>query len=207
MDPAAAVVRLLLIGGVLLAVVCLMMIHDESQPRPGRLLAAMHIIRDDIAAMNERWCEVRPDGSVCLRYRAKAKGAKSQTRGMKVDQSEIREMHEMWCTDYTNVNTGMCLSLEVEHMHEDHCHQNPESNLCAVLKWRRIMRSGDPSAFRAANISRSSPPPPPRREMREMLQMWCQDNTKHDTSVGMCREREGDAVRRLMSDISQASLG
>ena len=109
MDPAA-VVRQLLIGGVLLAVVCLMMIHDESQPRPGRLLAAMHIIRDDIAAMNERWCEVRPDGSVCLRYRAKAKGAKSQTRGMKVDQSEIREMHET-TVNATRASLGVVLAI------------------------------------------------------------------------------------------------
>ena len=80
--------------------------------------------------------------------------------------------------------------------------QQPESELCPLLRWRTVLRSGPhpdlDEKLAQLNLTRHAPRGPSKSELRRISRLWCQDEEKHDTTVGLCRERrdgDGDGDR------------
>ena len=95
--------------------------HREAPPPrkvfSHRILTSTN--RDDLNEMNRDWCDFRPNGTVCARYTTLDRKSKKGKRP-RADLQEVREMHEHWCEgrQQNRRNSGICLSLEVEQMHE-----------------------------------------------------------------------------------------
>jgi len=144
--------------------------------------------------MNTQWCAERPDGSLCkvLSWRdLQKKDAKegTSTAGARpnIDAQEYRDMHEWWCAKPGKDRDGVCISLDIEHMHEWWCKSRPETDLCAVLEWRRKVKSGGNIDPATGKLSREPPPPMiSRPESRQMMREWCEDENNLDS--GPCRK-------------------
>lgn len=80
-------------------------------------------------------CAGHAGGSICavLEYRAEQEKARDNSfvdenatsrktglafRAPRMDPEEVRLMHEWWCGAEENRSDGICLSLDVDHMHE-----------------------------------------------------------------------------------------
>ena len=145
-------------------------------------------VHSDLRDMNEMWCTRYPKNSICLRLAAKQKAPHRHLPPANAE--DIRAMHLMWCDLDDHMNSGLCVMLEMEKMHEYWCANNPESNMCSILEWRRAMKSGNHTKTKRPPLS------PGRPEMRVMLSTWCADSVVHNPEVGLCRDRE-ENIRRL----------
>ena len=101
-------------------------------------------------------------------------------------------MHEAWCEVPAHHEEGICLSLDIEHMHEWWCEtKKEETTLCEVLAWKREAKAG---GMVTAKGELRKPPPPmiSVHESRQMMAEWCLEDSHNATAP--CHGRQSKNI-------------